>query len=143
MKEFSNKAINTETASSVIAMKAGQNEARYAAYIGLDVHKETISVAIAASGRGAPDFYGTVPSTPEALTQLARRLAEDPTKVSFCYEAGPCGYGIYRQLQTMGYACMVVAPALIPRKPGERLKTDRRDAVQLARLHRSGDLNRL
>ena len=113
---------------------------KYTHYIGLDVPKDTISVALAKSGRAAPTFYGQIASTPAALSQLVARLATKPGSLSFCYEAGPCGYGVYRQLQSMGYSCQVVAPSLIPRKPGDRLKTDRRDALQLARLHRSGDL---
>ena len=113
---------------------------KYTHYIGLDVPKDTISVALAKSGRAAPTFYGQIASTPAALSQLVSRLATKPGALSFCYEAGPCGYGAYRQLQSMGYPCQVVAPSLIPRKPGDRLKTDRRDALQLARLHRSGDL---
>ena len=60
--------------------------------------------------------------------------------MSFCYEAAPCGYGAYWKIQELGYPCVVVAPSLIPRKPGERVKTDRRDALKLARLHRAGDL---
>ncbi|NKB66381.1 MAG: IS110 family transposase [Candidatus Latescibacteria bacterium] len=113
---------------------------KYTHFIGLDVHKDRISVALAKPGRSAPTFYGQIASTPAALSQLVSRLATKPGALSFCYEAGPCGYGVYRQLQSMGYPCQVVAPSLIPRKPGDRLKTDRRDALQLARLHRSGDL---
>jgi len=109
-------------------------------YVGLDVHKDTISVAMAESGRGNPVFYGQIPSTPEALRRLVTSLGGDPSGVSFCYEAGPCGYEVYRQLVSWGYECAVVAPALIPRKPGDRVKTDRRDALSLARLYRSGEL---
>ena len=72
--------------------------------------------------------------------QLARRLSRRSTPPRFCYEAGPCGYGLYRQLTAMGHECCVVAPSLVPRRPGDRIKTDRRDALSLARLHRSGDL---
>ena len=109
-------------------------------YVGLDVHKDTISVAIAASGRGNPVFYGQIPSTPEALRRLVTQLAGKGSKVRFCYEAGPCGYEVYRQLVGWGYDCVVVAPALIPRRPGDRIKTDRRDALSLARLYRAGEL---
>jgi len=109
-------------------------------YVGLDVHKDTISVAIAESGRGNPVFYGQIPSTPEALRGLVQQLGGDPSGVRFCYEAGPCGYEVYRQLVSWGYDCVVVAPALIPRKPGDRIKTDRRDALSLARLYRAGEL---
>ena len=109
-------------------------------YVGLDVHKDTISVAIAESGRGNPVFYGQISSKPEALRRLVKALGGDPSRVSFCYEAGPCGYEVYRQLVSWGYECAVVAPALIPRKPGDRIKTDRRDAMSLARLYRAGEL---
>ena len=74
---------------------------------------------------------------------LAKRLAKDGSRLEFCYEAGCCGYGIYRQLTELGHGCTVVAPTLIPRKPGDRVKTDRRDAQKLAVLHRSGDLTRV
>jgi len=109
-------------------------------YVGLDVHKDTISVALAESGRENPVFYGSIPSTPEALHQLIKRLDGDRSVLRFCYEAGPCGYEVYRQLVWWGYECVVVAPALIPRKPGDRVKTDRRDALSLARLYRAGEL---
>lgn len=108
--------------------------------VALDIHRESITVAIAEGSRKAPRLYGTIPSTGEALSKLAAKLAGRSTSLRFCYEAGPCGYGAYRQLTAMGHACMVVAPSLIPRRPGERIKTDRRDAVALARLHRNGEL---
>jgi transposase len=110
-------------------------------YVGLDVHKETIAVALAAAGeRGEVREYGTIANTPAALKALASKLAKSGAILSFCYEAGPCGYGIQRQLSAMGHECVVVAPSLIPRKPGDRIKTDRRDAINLARLHRAGEL---
>ena len=110
-------------------------------YIGLDVHKDTISVALADAGlRGDVRDYGKIPNTPAALKALAVKLAAGRRELQFCYEAGPCGYGIQRQLSAMGHQCAVVAPSLIPRKPGERIKTDRRDAINLARLHRAGEL---
>jgi transposase len=110
-------------------------------YVGLDVHKETIAVALAAAGkRGEVRDYGTIANTPAALKALARKLAKFGAVLSFCYEAGPCGYGIERQLSAAGHDCVVVAPSLIPRRPGERIKTDRRDAINLARLHRAGEL---
>ena len=79
-------------------------------------------------------------TTPTRYAKLCRRLERTRTVLSFCYEAGPCGYGVYRQLTGLGHRCAVVAPSLIPRKPGERVKTDRRDATLLARLHRAGEL---
>lgn len=110
-------------------------------YVGLDVHKETIAVALAEGGkRQEVREYGKIANTPTALTTLVARLARGGGTLRFCYEAGPCGYGIQRQLAAAGHDCVVVAPSLIPRKPGERIKTDRRDAINLARLHRAGDL---
>src|SRR3954465_14301432 len=110
-------------------------------YIGLDVHKETIAVAVAVSGkREEVREYGKIANTSDALKTLTAKLFRAATELRFCYEAGPCGYGIQRQLTSAGHGCVVVAPSLIPRKPGDRIKTDRRDAVNLARLHRAGEL---
>ena len=110
-------------------------------YVGLDVHKDTIAVALAESGlRGEVREHGKIPNTPAALKALAVKLAPAGRDLRFCYEAGPCGYGIQRQLTGAGHECAVVAPSLIPRKPGERIKTDRRDAINLAKLHRAGEL---
>ncbi len=110
-------------------------------YIGLDVHKETIAVALAeGSMRGEVREYGQISNTPAALTRLSIKLSRPGSVLRFCYEAGPCGYGIQRQLAAAGHDCVVVAPSLIPRKPGDRIKTDRRDAINLAGLHRAGAL---
>ena len=110
-------------------------------YIGLDVHKETIAVALAEAGkRSEVREYGKIANTPAAVEALVARLARNGRELRFCYEAGPCGYGIHRQLSASEHACIVVAPSLIPRKPGERIKTDRRDAINLAKLHRAGEL---
>lgn len=108
--------------------------------IGLDVHKDTIAVARANRGGGAVESLGTIVNTPEAVARLMRKLGP-AEEVAVCYEAGPCGYGIYHQLTAKGIVCEVVAPSLIPRAPGDRVKTDRRDAEKLARLYRSGDLS--
>ncbi len=109
--------------------------------VGLDVHKDTIAVAAAEPGkRGEVREYGKIANTPAALRTLATRLARGGCALRFCYEAGPCGYGIQRQLTAAGHDCVVVAPSLIPRKPGNRIKTDRRDAINLAKLHRAGEL---
>jgi transposase len=114
---------------------------RFITYVGLDVHKETIAVALAEAGRGDDvREYGKIANTPTALNALAAKLSRAGSELRFCYEAGPCGYGIQRQLTLAGHGCVVVAPSLIPRKPGDRIKTDRRDAINLARLHRAGEL---
>jgi transposase len=110
-------------------------------YVGLDVHKETIAVALAEGGaRGTARDYGQIANTPAALKRLVSKLQNDGSELRFCYEAGPCGYGIQRWLSAAGHACVVVAPSLIPRRPGDRIKTDRRDANSLAKLHRAGEL---
>src|ERR671939_169451 len=111
-------------------------------FVGLDVHKQTITVALAASGqRGEMRHYGRIANTAAALKQLVSKLSQSGARqLKFCYEAGPCGYGLHRQLTAAGHECILVAPSLIPRKPGECIKTDRRDASHLARLHRAGEL---
>ncbi|KOF12907.1 transposase [Ensifer adhaerens] len=111
-------------------------------YVGLDVHKETIAVALAdGGGRGDVRAFGQIVNTPAALARMLSKLLQPGRTLKFCYEAGPCGYGIQRQLSAAGHDCVVVAPSLIPRKPGDRIKTDRRDANNLARLHRAGELS--
>ena len=112
----------------------------FSAYVGLDVHKETIAVAVASPGRTKPVYWGEICNDRKSLMSLVKRLSPDGETVSFCYEAGPCGYGLYRELIETGHHCEVVAPALVARKPGERVKTDRRDSMKLASQHRSGEL---
>jgi len=109
-------------------------------YVGLDVHKETIAVSVAETDGGEVCYLGEVPNTADSVVKLVKRLRKEGAKLSFCYEAGPCGYGLHRQLLDLGQDCQVVAPSLIPRKPGDRVKTDRRDSLNLARLHRAGEL---
>jgi len=108
-------------------------------YLGLDVHKASISVAIAEEA-GPPTTYGRIPNEPSGIRTLMTRLGGPGIELSVAYEAGPTGYALHRQLTRLGIACMVVAPSLIPRQPGNKVKTDRRDALKLARLLRSGDL---
>ncbi len=113
---------------------------KFSKYVGLDTHKDSIAVSVANAVGGRARFYGEVANTPTALSKLMRRLSPEGEVVSYCYEAGPCGYGIYRQISQSGHECQVVAPSLIPSRPGDRVKTDRRDSETLARLHRAGEL---
>src|SRR5689334_25298583 len=108
-------------------------------YIGLDVHRASVAVAIAEES-GAPSSYGNVPHDPSAIRTLMTRLGDPDVQLRVAYEAGPTGYALQRQLAKMDIECMVVAPSLIPKRPGDKVKTDRRDALKLARLLRSGDL---
>jgi transposase len=107
-------------------------------FVGLDVHAETIAVAVAERG-GAVRALGVIPNRAEAIRRLVKRVGPAPT-LHACYEAGPCGYVLYWQLVELGVRCDVVAPTLVPVKAGDRIKTDRRDAEKLARALRSGDL---
>ena len=111
-------------------------------YVGLDVHKDSIAVAYAPADRGA-DVVSLGPIGPRQcdIDKLIRKLQAKGATLMFAYEAGPCGYGLYRYLTRKGFACLVVAPSQILRKAGDRVKTDRRDAITLARLLRSGDLS--
>jgi transposase len=137
MKEFNAEKVRfeTETAfgtvSALDAIRQAQTCVRYPAYIGLDVHKETIAVAVARAGRDAPEFRGEIANKPKTVARLVERLSQEfnGEVLLFCYEAGPCGYVLYRQILELGHDCQVVAPSLIPKKPGERIKTDRRDAI--------------
>jgi transposase len=109
------------------------------AFVGLDVHKEAIAVAVAEAGRAPPRFVGTTGPTLGPLEKALTHLGS-PEQLSVVYEAGPCGYGLARQLRERGYRCEVIAPAKVPRRPGERIKTDRRDALSLASFARSAEL---
>lgn len=108
-------------------------------FVGLDVHKATVAVAVAEGTRGGGVRHlGAIPNRADHIAKLSEKLGKGGRRLSFCYEAGPCGYGLHRQLSALGHDCMVVAPSLIPMKAGDRVKTDRRDAVMLAKLHRAG-----
>lgn len=110
-------------------------------FIGMDVHKKTITVAIADEGRqNQPRIYGTINNDLSALDKFCRKMVSTANQLHFVYEAGPCGYGICRHLTEKGFDCMVAAPSLIPKKSGDRIKNDRRDAKMLARLHRADEL---
>ena len=107
-------------------------------YLGLDVHKARITVAVADAG-SQPTLYGTIANDPSAVRKLVAQPGRS-AKLFVAYEAGPTGYALHRQLVGLRVECQVVAPALIPKRAGDRVKTAGRDAVTLARLLRSGDL---
>jgi transposase len=111
------------------------------AFIGIDTSKSRNAVAIAEGGRGGEVRYlGEFPATEAATCKLVAKLATKYRHLTFCYEAGPTGYGLHRLIENLGHDCMVVAPSLTPKKPGDRVKTNRRDGVSLARLARAGEL---
>lgn len=112
----------------------------FSKFVGLDTHKKTIAVSVADGLYGRTRYYGEIANTPEAIRKLVGKLCPDGEVLSFCYEAGPCGYEIYRQISHLGHHCSVVAPSLIPSRPGDRVKTDRRDSEKLCRLDRAGEL---
>ena len=112
-------------------------------FIGLDTHKESTEVAYVLDGReSVPIHFGKIPSTKQAFTKLARQFQSKYPNATlhFTYEAGPCGYWVYRLLTSLGHCCYVIAPSLIPKKPGDKIKTDKRDALNLARLLKNADL---
>jgi transposase len=108
------------------------------AFVGLDVHKESIEIAIAQGGELR--HYGRCGGDAAAVDQLVRKLSQRHRRLEFVYEAGPCGFWIYRRLTSRGVGCMVVSPSMMPRRPGDHIKTDRRDCLNLARLARAGEL---
>jgi transposase len=110
-------------------------------YLGLDVHAENIAVALAEAGRdGEVRNYGEIPNTFHSVEKLLRKLGQPDKELRVCYEAGPCGFVLARFLKKKGIACDVIAPSLTPKGSGDKIKTDRRDARMLARLHRAGEL---
>ena len=111
------------------------------AFVGIDVAKLRNAIAIADAGReGEVRFLGEVDASDTSMRRVIQRIAAKFDRVHFCYEAGPTGYSLYRLIRSLGHECLVVAPSLIPRKPGDRVKTNRRDALALARLLRAGEL---
>jgi transposase len=108
-------------------------------YVGLDVHKDTIAIAKLRPRSDVPLVW-QIPNETKAIRRTFGKLLAEVEELRCCYEAGPCGFEVQRQLEAMGIECVVVAPSLIPRRPGERIKTDRRDAVKLARLDRAREL---
>ncbi len=111
-------------------------------YVGMDVHKDTIDIALAESGaRGEVRHYGTIGGGLADVDRALRKIVAGGRQLRVVYEAGPCGYAVYRHLTAKGIDCTVVSPSLIPKRAGDRVKTDRRDALMLARLHRAGELD--
>jgi transposase len=110
-----------------------------AKFVGLDVHKDSIVIAVAEAGRELARVVGSVPNEWKALSKVLDKLGPR-SSVFCCYEAGPTGYGLARALKAGGWPCDVIAPSLVPKKSGQRIKNDRRDAMKLAQNHRSGDL---
>ena len=126
------------TVMSVAELLAAQQST----VIGLDVHKEKITVAVLPPGVAYPTQSSEIENHPKVIARMANRLAPRGNLI-FVYEAGPCGYEIHRQLTQMGHQAAVIAPALVPRRPGDRVKTNRRDAVRLACLYRAGELTKI
>jgi len=109
-------------------------------FIGMDVHKESIVISLADDDRSEVRRYGNIGGTLTDFKKTLRKLVSTGKTLFFCYEAGPTGYELYRFIVSQGHQCIVVAPSLIPKKPGDKIKTDNRDADNLTRLLRSGDL---
>ena len=109
-------------------------------FIGMDVHKESIDVATGEEAEGEVRHYGAIGGDLGAVSRLARKMESSGRRLVFVYEAGPCGFGIYRMLRGRGHECWVVSPGMTPRSNADRVKTDRRDALRLARLARAGEL---
>ena len=110
-------------------------------FIGIDVAKLRNAIAVADGVRGGEvRFFGEVDAADDSMRRVIQKIAAKHGRAHFCYEAGPTGYGLHRLITSMGHECVVVAPSLIPRKPGDRIKTNRRDAMALAKLHRAGEL---
>ena len=110
-------------------------------FVGMDVHKESIDIALAEADAGEVRHDGRIAGDLLALARVVRKLVASGQKLIFVYEAGPCGFAIYRWLTAQGHPCWVVSPSLTPKKPSERIKTDRRDCLKLARLARAGELS--
>jgi len=136
-------SVNTTVPQAVAAAlqlsEADPAAAGICCFVGMDVHKDSVAIAVAEVGREAPRFVGMVGPELSQLLKALKRLGP-PDTLLVVYEAGPCGYTLARQLRARGYRCEVVAAGKIARRSNERLKTDRRDALTLARLARSGDL---
>jgi transposase len=122
-------------------MERGMTNGQTTIYVGIDVSKDKLAVAIADGDvRDEVLSLGVFENAPASVEKLLKRLSGRALRVAVCYEAGPTGYGLYRQVRAFGFECDVVAPSLIPVRAGERVKTDRLDAIRLARLLRAGEL---
>ena len=111
------------------------------AFVAFDSAKEKHAVALAEDGRdGEVRYFGEIENSPDAVKKFVAKLSRRYDQLHFCYEAGPTGYGLHRQLTDLGYVCDVVAPTIIPKRSGDRVKTNRRDAVTLVKLLRAGEL---
>jgi hypothetical protein len=130
------------TAPTSLADVSSRNPQPRVLFNGLDVHTESIAVSVAPSDSTEVRRYGLIGGTHDDVLKYAKKLqaAHPGSQLRFCYEAGPHGYPLCRFLQSHGYACILVAPSKVPRQPGDRVKTNRRDADQLARLYRAGEL---
>jgi transposase len=133
---------HTHTPTSLAEVSSQGSQPR-TLFIGLDVHTDSIAVSIAPSDSTEVRRYGIIGGSQDHVLQLSKKLsaAHPQVRLKFCYEAGPHGYPLCRFLQSHGYECIIVCPSKVPRKPGERVKTNRRDADQLARLYRAGELS--
>ena len=109
-------------------------------YVGMDVHKETIAIAIFRDNNRNVEFERTIRNEPGQIKKFFKRLKDKEENIISCYEAGPTGFTIYRQLEEMEITCLVAAPSLLPRKPGDKIKTDKRDAIMLAKVLRNGEI---
>lgn len=137
------RTVNNESASALMSVRNAKAKVEpYAAYIGMDVHKDTITYAVASPGRAKAQYRGEVAHNRKTVNKLVQRLSDEfaGELLLFCYEAGPTGYHLHRQIVASGHDCEVVAPSKIPVKAGDRIKTDRRDAVKLAQYLRAGEL---
>lgn len=142
MKEFTPESIEVKSNSTLNLVLQHRDVDDYCAYVGLDVHKESIAIAVAPRGRGEVSYRNEIPNRPKSIKKMVEKLINEfhSELLLFSYEAGPCGYDVYHQLIALSQDCEVVAPSLIPKRAGDRVKTDKRDAIGLARFSRSGEL---
>lgn len=143
MQQFNpQSSMNESTTAVADGAPVLHSSDRFGGYVGMDVHKDTITYAVAYAGRTKAQYRGEIAHSGKAVSKLLARLNGEfgGELLLFCYEAGPTGYTLQRQIMAAGHECQVVAPSQIPHKPGERVKTDRRDALKLAQYLRAGEL---